>query len=149
MNIGEIERFTKTQFQFLDMISEIVKYDQENGKPAENTRVLTAFCDTQRRALEMVQKLIDKHKPAILEAEKKEKEKQEAARQLEAAKKKEETKKENIKKDLEKAQKDDTSLFSFADNEEKTEQACIFQEEPEEETDGYSFEEEDMERDDE
>lgn len=142
MNIGEIERFTKTQFQFLDMIAEIVKYDQENGKPAENTRVLTAFCDTQRRALEMVQKLIEKHKPAILEEEKKEKEKQEAARKLEAAKKKEETKKENIKKDLEKAQKDDTSLFSFADNEEKTEQACIFEEEPEEEPDEYSFEEE-------
>lgn len=142
MNIGEIERFTKTQFQFLDMIAEIVKYDQENGKPAENTRVLTAFCDTQRRALEMVQKLIDKHKPAIEEAEKKEREKQEAARKLEAAKKKEETKKENIKKDLEKAQKDDTSLFSFADNEEKTEQACIFEEEPEEEPDEYSFEEE-------
>lgn len=137
MNIGEIERFTKTQFQFLDMIAEIVKYDQENGKPAENTRVLTAFCDTQRRALEMVQKLIDKHKPAILEAEKKEREKQEAARKLEAAKKK-----ENIKKDLDKAQKDDTSLFSFADNEEKTEQACIFEEEPEEEPDEYSFEEE-------
>ena len=142
MNIGEIERFTKTQFQFLDMIAEIVKYDQDNGKPAENTRVLTAFCDTQRRALEMVQKLIDKHKPAIEEAEKKEREKQEAARKLEAAKKKEETKKENIKKDLEKAQKDDTSLFSFADNEEKTEHACIFEEEPEEEPDEYSFEEE-------
>ena len=149
MNIGEIESFTKTQFQFLDMIAEIVKYDHENGKPAENTRVLTAFCDTQRRALEMVQKLIEKHKPAIEEAEKKKREKQEAARKLEAAKKKEETKKENIKKDLEKAKTDDTSLFSFADNEEKTEQACIFEEEPEEEPDGYSFEEEDMERDDE
>lgn len=149
MKIGEIERFTQTQFQFLDMIAELVMYDKENGKPAENTRVLTAFCDTQRRALEMVQKLIEKHKPAILEAEKKEREKQEAARKLEAAKKKEETKKENIKKDLEKAQKDDTSLFSFANNEEKTEQARIFDEELEEEPDDYSFEEEDTERDDE
>lgn len=146
MNIKEIERFTDMQLNFLAMIDEIVKYDQENGKPAENTRVLTAFCDTQRRALDVIKKLVEKHKPAIEEAEKKEREKQEAAQKLEAAKKKEETKKENIKKDLEKAKTDDTSLFSFAENEEETEQACIFDEEAEEKDD-YSFEEDDMEGD--
>lgn len=146
MNIREIEGIANMQLNFLAMIDEIVKYDQENGKPAENTRVLTAFCDTQRRALEVVKKLIEKHKPAVEEAEKKEREKKEAARKLEAAKKKEEAKKENIKKDLEKAKTDDTSLFSFMEHEEETEQACIFDEEAEEKDD-YSFEEDDMERD--
>lgn len=148
MKIGEIERFTKTQFQFLDMIAELVMYDKENGKPAENTRVLTAFCDTQRKSLEMIQKLIEKHKPALEEEEKKEREKREAERKLELAKKKEESKKENLQQDLEKAKTDDTSLFSFAEESKDTKQACIFDEEIEEKDD-YSFEESDMGSDEE
>lgn len=148
MKISEIENITKMQINYINMITELINYDKENGKPAENTRVLTAFCDTQRKSLEMIQKLIEKHKPALEEEEKKEREKREAERKLELAKKKEESKKENLQQDLEKAKTDDTSLFSFAEESKDTKQACILDEETEEKDD-YSFEESDMGSDEE
>lgn len=136
MQIRDIEMFTTQQFKCLDQIAELISFDKENGEPAENTRVLEAFCDTQRKALEMVKKLAEKHKPALEAKEKAEAEKRQAQAQLNAAKAKEAQKKTQVEKDLAQAQSDETSLF-----------CCSADAEQEQDNDEYGFEEMDNEED--
>lgn len=148
INLNMTERFLKQQIECLDILAELISFDKEHGEPPENTRVLAGFIDTQQKALAMAQKLLDKHKPALEEAEKAEKAKQEAEAKIKAAEKKVEQKKEQVKKDLEQAQTDETSLFcDFADNEanEEAEQEenGILDEADSETDDGYGFEEDD------
>ena len=123
------ESFIKQQVKCLDILTELIAYDKQHGEPPENTRVLEAFIDTQRRALDLAGKLLEKHKPALEEAAKAEREKREAESKIKTAEAKEAQKKEQAKKDLEKAKTDENSLFcDFAD---------------EEADDGYGFEEDD------
>lgn len=98
------ENFLKQQVKCLDILAELIEYDKQHSDPPENTRVLAAFIDTQRKALDMASKLLEKHKPALEEAEKAEREKQQAQEKIEAAKRKEEQKKEKVKEDLKKLQ---------------------------------------------
>ena len=89
IQINMTENFLKQQVRCLDMLSELIVYDKEHGTPPENSKVLEAFIDTQRRALDMASKLLEKHKPALEEAEKTEREKQKKEAAIEVAKRKE------------------------------------------------------------
>lgn len=134
------ENFLKQQVKCLDILAELIEYDKQHSDPPENTRVLAAFIDTQRKALDMASKLLEKHKPALEEAEKAEREKQQAQEKIEAAKRKEEQKKEKVKEDLKKAASEEGSLFcscNEADEEAETQDL----EEADPEDDGYAFEE--------
>ena len=79
------ESFIKQQVKCLDILTELIAYDKQHGEPPENTRVLEAFIDTQRRALDLAGKLLEKHKPALEEAAKAEREKREAESKIKAA----------------------------------------------------------------
>lgn len=70
INLDMTERFLKQQTDCLDILTELIAFDKEHGEPPENTRVLEAFIDTQRRALDLAGKLLEKHKPALEEAAK-------------------------------------------------------------------------------
>lgn len=147
INIAMTERFLKQQVNCLDILTELIAYDKEHGEPPETTRVLEAFIDTQRKALNTAGKLLEKHKPALEEAEKAEKAKREAEEKIKAAKTKAEQKKEQVKKDLEKAKTDEASLFcdcaDEADEEAEQEENGILDEADTETDDGYGFEEDD------
>ena len=69
IEINMTENFLKQQIRCLDILSELIVYDKEHGTPPEQTRVLEGFIDTQRRAIDMAKKLLEKHKPALEEAE--------------------------------------------------------------------------------
>lgn len=105
------ESFIKQQVKCLDILTELIAYDKQHGEPPENTRVLEAFIDTQRRALDLAGKLLEKHKPALEEAAKAEREKREAESKIKAAEAKEAQKKEQAKKDLENAKLMKTACF--------------------------------------
>lgn len=139
IELNYTESFIKQQVKCLDILTELIEYDKQHGNPPEVTRVLQGFIDTQRRALETAVKLFEKHKPALEQAEKAEREKQQAQAKIEAAKRKEEQKKEQAKEDLKKATTEETSLFCTADEEAETQE-----QELDEETnadDGYCYEE--------
>ena len=78
IKINWTEQFITQQVKCLDMLTELIEFDKQHGDPPEKARVLEGFIDTQRRALDMAAKLLEKHKPALEEAEKAEREKQEA-----------------------------------------------------------------------
>ncbi len=139
------ESFIKQQVKCLDILTELIAYDKQHGEPPENARVLEAFIDTQRRALDLAGKLLEKHKPALEEAAKAEREKREAESKIKAAEAKEAQKKEQAKKDLEKAKTDENSLFCDFADEEADPKADELTEEDEEADDGYAFEEDDEE----
>lgn len=138
------ESFIKQQVKCLDILSELIAYDKQNGDPPEKTRVLEGFIDTQRKALETATKLFEKHKTALELAEREERLKREEQAKIEAAKLKEEQKKEKVKEDLKKATSDEGSLFCSCDeaNEEAETQEL---DEDTEADDGYGFEEDDEE----
>ena len=94
ININKTDNFLKQQIECLEILTELIAFDKEHGSPAENTKVLEAFIETQKRALNMANKLLEKHKP-MLEAEEKA-----------------EDKKAQIIKDLKTAQTDENSLFA-------------------------------------
>ena len=75
IKINWTEQFIKQQTECLDMLTELIEYDKQHGNPPEKARVLEGFIDTQRRALDMAATLLQKHKPALEEAEKAEREK--------------------------------------------------------------------------
>lgn len=145
INLDMTERFLKQQTDCLDILTELIAFDKEHGEPPENTRVLEAFIDTQRRALDLAGKLLEKHKPALEEAAKAEREKREAESKIKAAEAKEAQKKEQAKKDLEKAKTDENSLFCDFADEEADPKADELTEDDEEADDGYGFEEDDEE----
>lgn len=134
IQINMTENFLKQQVRCLDMLSELIVYDKEHGTPPENSKVLEAFIDTQRRALDMASKLLEKHKPALEEAEKTEREKQKKEAAIEAAKRKEKQKEEKVKEDLKKAQEEEISLFCCKEEPIQADEVV---------DDGYSFEEND------
>ena len=121
INLDMTERFLKQQTDCLDILTELIAFDKEHGEPPENTRVLEAFIDTQRRALDLAGKLLEKHKPALEEAAKAEREKREAESKIKAAEAKE-------------------AFCDFAD-EEADPKADELTEDDEEADDGYGFEE--------
>lgn len=146
------ESFIKQQVKCLDILTELIAYDKQHGEPPENTRVLEAFIDTQRRALDLAGKLLEKHKPALEEAAKAEREKRQAQEKIEAAKRKEESKKTQVKEDLKKATSEEGSLFcAFGDEADKSDEEAEAQEqeiyEDSEADDGYGFEENDDDED--
>lgn len=144
INLNMTERFLKQQAECLDILMELISFDREHGEPPENTRVLAGFIDTQQKALATAQNLLEKHKPALEEAEKAEKAKREAEAKIKAPKDKAELKKAQVKKDLEAAKTDENSLFcDFADEEAELEENGIAEEADTEADDGFSFEEDD------
>ena len=144
IKINWTEQFITQQVKCLDILSELIAYDKQNGDPPEKTRVLEGFIDTQRKALETATKLFEKHKTALELAEREERLKREEQAKIEAAKLKEEQKKEKVKEDLKKATSDEGSLFCSCDeaNEEAETQEL---DEDTEADDGYGFEEDDEE----
>lgn len=101
IKINWTEQFIKQQTECLDMLTELIEYDKQHGNPPEKARVLEGFIDTQRRALDMAATLLQKHKPALEEAEKAEREKrqaQEKSKQQSARKKVKTQVKEDLKK---------------------------------------------------
>lgn len=145
INVNRTESFLKQQINFLEILTELIAFDKEHGNPPETARVLEAFIDTQRRALDMAGKLLEKHKPTLEAKEKAEAEKRQAEAQLNAAKAKEAQKKEQAKKDLEKAKTDESSLFCDFADEDAEQKDNILEETDTEADDGYSFEENDDE----
>ena len=127
------------------MLTELIEYDKQHGDPPEKARVLEGFVETQRKALAMAATLLEKHKPALVAAEKEEREKRQAQAKIEAAKQKEEQKKTQVKEDLKKATTDEGSLFCACDDEADEEAEAQAQELDEdcEADDGYGFEEDD------
>ncbi len=152
IKINWTEQFIKQQTECLDMLTELIEYDKQHGNPPEKARVLEGFIDTQRRALDMAATLLQKHKPALEEAEKAEREKRQAQEKIEAAKRKEESKKTQVKEDLKKATSEEGSLFcAFGDEAGKSDEEAEAQEqeiyEDSEADDGYGFEENDDDED--
>ena len=152
IKINWTEQFITQQVKCLDMLTELIEFDKQHGDPPEKARVLEGFIDTQRRALDMAAKLLEKHKPALEEAEKAEREKQQAQEKIEAAKRREESKKTQVKEDLKKATTDEGSLFcAFGDEAAKdVEETEVQEQELDEDSaadDGYGFEENDDDED--
>lgn len=145
INLDMTERFLKQQTDCLDILTELIAYDKQHGDPPEKARVLEGFVETQRKALAMAATLLEKHKPALVAAEKEEREKRQAQAKIEAAKQKEEQKKTQVKEDLKKATTDEGSLFCACDDEADEEAEAQAQELDEdcEADDGYGFEEDD------
>ena len=145
IKINWTEQFITQQVKCLDMLTELIEFDKQHGDPPEKARVLEGFIDTQRRALDMAAKLLEKHKPALEETEKAEREKQQAQEKIEAAKRKEESKKTQVKEDLKKATTDEGSLFcSFGDEADEEAKQDEMQADCEADgDDGYGFEEND------
>ena len=112
ININKTDKFLKQQIECLEILTELIAFDKEHGSPAENTKVLEAFIETKKRALNMANKLLEKHKPMLEAEEKAEQERKKAQSKIEAAKRKEEDKKAQIIKDLKIAQTDENSLFA-------------------------------------
>ena len=105
INVNRTESFLKQQINCLEILTELIAFDKEHGNPPETARVLEAFIDTQRRALDMAGKLLEKHKPTLEAKEKAEAEKRQAEAQLNAAKAKEAQKKRSRQKKTLKKQK--------------------------------------------
>ena len=145
INVNRTQSFIKQQTECLDILAKLIEFDKQHGNPPERARVLEGFIDTQRRALDMATKLLEKHKPALEEAEKAEREKREAEAKIKAARQKEEQKKTQVTKDLLKATTEEGSLFCSCDEEtdEEAEQDEIQTDCEAENDDGYGFEEND------
>ena len=137
------ESFIKQQVKCLDILTELIAYDKQHGDPPEKARVLEGFVETQRKALAMAATLLEKHKPALVAAEKEEREKRQAQAKIEAAKQKEEQKKTQVKEDLKKATTDEGSLFCSCADEADEEAETQELDEDTEADDGYGFEEDD------
>lgn len=145
IGINFTESFIKQQVKCLDILTELIEFDKQHGNPPEKARVLEGFIDTQRRALAMAATLLEKHKPALEEAEKAEREKREAEAKIKAARQKEEQKKTQVTKDLLKATTEEGSLFCSCDEEaeEEAEQDELDADCEAVGDDGYGFEEKD------
>lgn len=74
MNISEIKQFLSFQSKALDSLEFLIKYDREqalkNNEPAEKTIVLKAFIDTQRKSLDVANRLLLKHESSLIQEEK-------------------------------------------------------------------------------
>lgn len=109
LNISKMEQFSKVQIECLEMMNELIAYDKEEavkGKIAPtNTKLVEAFIETQKKALQAFIDLLEKHKPALQAI-------QEEARKKAEAERKEKEKARKIKEDVKKAIKEKGSLFA-------------------------------------
>ena len=66
MKVNQCTQFLKMQGECLDMLTHLIEFDKEQaektGEKAENSFALKAFVDTQRKALNMAELLLEKHK---------------------------------------------------------------------------------------
>lgn len=124
LNISKMEQFSKMQIECLEMMQGLIAYDKleaEKGKiTPTNTKLVEAFIDTQKKALQAFTDLLEKHKPALQAI-------QEEARKKAEAERKEKEKARKIKEDVKKAIKEEGSLFAC------TEPLSLEAEEPAEE----------------
>lgn len=109
LNISKMEQFSKVQIECLEMMNELIAYDKEEavkGKIAPtNTKLVEAFIETQKKALQAFIDLLEKHKPALQAI-------QEKARKKAEAERKEKEKARKIKEDVKKVIKEEGSLFA-------------------------------------
>lgn len=142
LNISKMEQFSKMQIECLEMMQGLIAYDKEESAKGKitptNTKLVEAFIDTQKKALQAFTDLLEKHKPALQAI-------QEEARKKAEAERKEKEKARKIKEDVKKAIQEEGSLFSCI------EPATIEVEESEEEPllGEYDIEENDCDDDDE
>ncbi|WP_455654381.1 hypothetical protein [Phascolarctobacterium sp.] len=142
LNIGQMEQFSKVQIDCLEMMLGLIAYDKEEAAKgnitATNTKLVEAFIDTQKKALQAFIDLLEKHKPALQAI-------QEEARKKAETERKEKERAHKIKEDIKKAIKEEGSLFACS------EPATIEVEEPAEEPllGEYDIEENDCDDDDE
>lgn len=124
LNISKMEQFSKMQIECLEMMQGLIAYDKsesEKGKiTPTNTKLVEAFIDTQKKALQAFTDLLEKHKPTLQAI-------QEEARKKAEAERKEKEKARKIKEDVKKAIKEEGSLFAC------TEPLSLEAEEPAEE----------------
>lgn len=133
LDVDQMNQFADAQIDCLNMMTELIAYDkaeaEKNNQQPMNTKLVEAFIDTQRKALNTFLELIAKHKPALDAVNAKLAEERAEKAKAESAKKK-------LIDDVKKAVKDTNSLFCEAcepEDDEPTELAL----------DEYSFEEND------
>ena len=84
MNVSEIKQFLSFQSKALDSLEFLIKYDREQAlkknEPAEKTIVLKAFIDTQRKSLDVANRLLQKHEPSLKQEEQAKAEQEKAPR---------------------------------------------------------------------
>lgn len=97
------------QIECLELMQGLIAYDKsetEKGKiTPTNTKLVEAFIETQKKALQAFTDLLEKHKPALQAI-------QEEARKKAEAERKEKEKARKIKEDVKKAIKEEGSLFA-------------------------------------
>lgn len=124
LNIGQMEQFSKVQSDCLEMMQGLIAYDKEQAAKGNitptNTKLVEAFIDTQKKALQAFSDLLEKHKPALQAI-------QDEIRKKAEAERREKEKALKIKEDVKKAIKEEGSLFAC------TEPVTVEKEEPAEE----------------
>ena len=67
LNISKMEQFSKMQIECLEMMQGLIAYDKEESAKGTitptNTKLVEAFIDTQKKALQAFTDLLEKHKP--------------------------------------------------------------------------------------
>lgn len=112
------------QIECLEMMQGLIAYDKEESAKGKitptNTKLVEAFIDTQKKALQAFTDLLEKHKPALQAI-------QDEIRKKAEAERREKEKALKIKEDVKKAIKEEGSLFAC------TEPVTVEKEEPAEE----------------
>lgn len=97
------------QIECLEMMQGLIAYDKEESAKGKitptNTKLVEAFIDTQKKALQAFTDLLEKHKPALQAI-------QEETRKKAEAERKEKEKARKIKEDVKKAIQEEGSLFA-------------------------------------
>ena len=134
--VEQMKKFIEQQIGVLEQFEALIAFDKEQeqlqGIPAEKTLVLKGFIETQKRSLNVVSLLIEKHEGALKAIEETEKSKAKAERDKREAEKKADMAKKAKEKAVEEAQIGG-NLFS-----DETSETCVVD-------DGYGFEEGDEE----
>lgn len=109
LNISKMEQFSKMQIECLEMMHKLIAYDKEESAKGKitptNTKLVEAFIETQKKALQAFMELIEKHKPSLQALQEEIRKKAEAERQ-------EKERARKIKEDVKKAISEEDSLFS-------------------------------------
>ena len=65
LNISKMEQFSKMQIECLEMMQGLIAYDKEESAKGTitptNTKLVEAFIDTQKKALQAFTDLLEKH----------------------------------------------------------------------------------------
>lgn len=112
LNINRMEQFSKMQIECLEMMQGLIAYDKEEAAKGKitptNTKLVEAFIDTQKKALQAFSDLLEKHKSTLQAIQDEIRKKAEAERQEKAKAKK-------IKEDIKKAISEEGSLFACSE----------------------------------